>query len=74
MGLAGFNLRRREEAEKKKVVKAIDSTEVVDYDSLTLNDLKQMAKDKSMEGYSNMKKDDLIAELKKIETEVEGEK
>jgi hypothetical protein len=66
MGLAGFNLRRREQDKK--------TTEFIDYDNLTLNDLKQIAKNKNMDGYSNMKKDVLIAELKKIETEVEGEK
>ncbi|MCD2345811.1 Rho termination factor N-terminal domain-containing protein [Clostridium guangxiense] len=60
MGLAGFNLRRREQTKKEKEAK-------VDYDSLTLNDLKQIAKEKNVNNYSNMKKDDLIAELRKIE-------
>jgi len=65
MGLAGFNLRRREQAKREKELKATPIK--VDYDSLTLNDLKQIAKEKNINNYSNMKKDDLIAELKKIE-------
>lgn len=65
MGLAGFNLRRREQAKKEKEAKATSIK--VDYDNLTLNDLKQIAKEKNVNNYSNMKKDDLIAELKEIE-------
>jgi hypothetical protein len=40
-----------------------------DYNSYTLNDLKQVAKDKSIEGYSGMKKEELIAVLQAIESE-----
>lgn len=36
----------------------------LDYDNMTLNDLKQAAKDKGVEGYSTMKKDELVAALK----------
>lgn len=60
MGLAGFNLRRREQDKREKEAK-------VDYNSLTLNDLKQIAKEKNINNYSNMKKDDIVAALKKIE-------
>ncbi|MBV4427151.1 Rho termination factor N-terminal domain-containing protein [Clostridium tyrobutyricum] len=70
MGLAAFNALRRKKALEKKLSKE----KTIDYDKLTLDDLKQIARDKELTGYSNMKKDDLIAELKKLETEIEGEK
>jgi len=60
MGLAGFNLRRREQAKKEKEAK-------VDYNSLNLSDLKQIAKEKNINNYSNMKKDDLVAAIMEIE-------
>ncbi len=37
------------------------------YNNYTLVDLKQIAKDKGIEGYSSMKKDDIIAVLKESE-------
>ncbi len=36
----------------------------LDYDNMTLDDLKGIAKEKNITGYSNMKKEDLIAVLK----------
>jgi hypothetical protein len=45
-----------------------------DYDNMTLNDLKVIAKDKDIEGYSNMKKDDLIAVLKALDDEESKQK
>lgn len=56
MGLAAFNAMRRRQEIAKKLVEEKE----VDYDSLTVNDLKQIAKDNNMEGYSNMKKEELI--------------
>ena len=47
MGLAGFNLRRREQAKKEKEAK-------IDYNSLTLNDLKQIAREKNINNYLNV--------------------
>lgn len=41
----------------------------VDYDNMSYNDLKQAAKEKNVEGYSSMKKEDLIAILKGLESE-----
>lgn len=40
-----------------------------DYDNMAYNDLKQAAKEKNVEGYSSMKKEDLIAVLKGLESE-----
>lgn len=40
-----------------------------DYDNMSYNDLKQIAKDKNVEGYFSMKKEDLIAVLKGLESE-----
>ncbi len=45
-----------------------------DYDGMNLSDLKQIAKDKDIEGYSNMKKDDLIAVLKALDDEESKQK
>ena len=46
--------------EKKEKVK-----EKVDYESKNLTELKEIAKEKGVKGYSKMKKDELLAELKK---------
>lgn len=40
-----------------------------DYDNMSYNDLKQIAKDKNVEGYFSMKKEDLVAVLKGLESE-----
>lgn len=40
-----------------------------DYDNMKLDELKQIAKDKNVENYSTMKKDDLIAVLKALDEE-----
>lgn len=40
------------------------------YDDMAYSDLKQAAKEKNVEGYSSMKKEDLIAVLKGLESEV----
>jgi len=46
--------------EKKPVVK----TETTDFSKMTLSDLKTLAKEKNIKGYSTMKKADLIKNLK----------
>ena len=52
---------KEEAAEEKVAVK--EEKEVVDYSSMTLADLKAMAKDAGVKGYSAMKKAELIEAL-----------
>ena len=54
---------KEEIAEVKEVVK--EEKEAVDYSSMTLADLKTMAKDAGVKGYSAMKKAELIEVLSK---------
>lgn len=55
MGLAAFQRMRRLQAEEKK--------EEVNLDSLTVPELKDIAKDKGVSGYSKMNKDELLEVL-----------
>ncbi len=49
----------------KKVEKAVKEVkEKVDYKSMTLTELKKIAKEKAVKGYSSMKKDELLEALK----------
>ena len=50
--------------EKKEAKKAVKEEASADLDSMTLADLKALAKDKGVKGYSTMKKADLISALK----------
>lgn len=45
---------------------AVEEKPEIDLESLTVADLKQMAKDNDLAGYSKLKKAELIAELKKV--------
>ncbi len=49
---------------KKEEVKEEKADETVDYSSMTLADLKKIAKEKGIKGYSTMKKADLVDALK----------
>lgn len=49
---------------KKENTKSVKKEEVKDLESMTLTELKALAKDKDVKGYSTMKKADLISALK----------
>jgi len=53
--------KKEEVKEEKKEVK----TEEKDFDSMNLTELKEYAKEQGVKGYSKMKKEELLAELKK---------
>ena len=60
--------KKEEKVDKKEEVKEENKetkTKKVDFDSMNLTELKEYAKEKGIKGYSKMKKDELLAELKK---------
>lgn len=52
-----------EKKETKKEVKKETKKETVDYSKMTVSELKKLAKEKGVSGYSTMKKDELISSL-----------
>jgi hypothetical protein len=59
MSVTGFNRRRRELEKRKQQERA----QAVALDELTFHELRALAKDKEIEGYMTMKKDQLIETL-----------
>lgn len=59
MSVTGFNRRRRELEKRKQQERA----QAVALDELTFHELRALAKDKEIEGYMTMKKDQLIEAL-----------
>ncbi|NFR85675.1 transcription termination factor Rho [Clostridium botulinum] len=49
-----------------EVIENIDD-EAVKYNKLTVDKLKELAKEKGLENYSNMKKEELVAALKELD-------
>lgn len=70
MSITGFNRRRRELAKIEALNKdAIDETMEeykIDYSKLKVDELKDIVKEKGIEGYSDMKKVELIELLEKL--------
>ena len=56
--------KKEEKVEEEKPKKVSKKEETVDYSSLTVTELKKLAKEKGVSGYSTMKKDELISSLK----------
>ena len=50
--------------EKKETKKEVSKSEATDYSEMTLTELKAIAKEKGVKGYSTMKKDEIIENLK----------
>lgn len=59
MSITGFNRRRRESAKK-------ENSNKVEYSKLKVDELKEIAKEKEIEGFEEMKKAQLIEELEKL--------
>ena len=58
-----FERRKVIKKETKKEVKKETKKETVDYSKMTVSELKKLAKEKGVSGYSTMKKDELISSL-----------
>ena len=56
--------KKEEKVEVKEEEKEVSTTEAKDYSKMTLAELKAVAKEQGVKGYSTMKKDELIANLK----------
>lgn len=61
--ITGFNRMRRQQA-KREAVKQEATNEAKTLEDMTYNELKILAKERGIEGYNKMKKQDLIETLK----------
>ena len=56
-------LLRRHYPQKPVETEAINETEVVNYNDLTVKELRDIAKERNIEGYSTLSKEELVAVL-----------
>jgi len=58
------NIEKKEVKKEEKVEVKEEKAEIVDYHAMTLTELKAIAKEQGVKGYSTMKKDEIISNLK----------
>lgn len=70
MSITGFNRRRRElariEALNKEAIEETIEEDKIDYSKLKVDELKEIAKEKGIEDYQELKKVELIEAIEKV--------